>query len=233
MRRRLPESTSWGGDSDLANDAARQLVRYADAPPATGKSARPQFQDICVLGLWRVARGDLAAGERAAQRLRSTRRPGLTGLDRCRSSSIANCAPRCLMPAVLSPWNRVMRGLVSPSPTRLRATYIFEVCCGEAVIDANLILARLWERLGDHPERVARRPAASGRFPPGAIVPVQLPARRGRLAALTGDTTGAVRAYRHYLALRPNPEPVAQAEVQRVEQALAALGARPMLARAP
>ena len=45
----------------------------------------------------------------------------------------------------------------------------------------------------------------------------------GRLLALSGDTTGAIRAYRHYLALRPDPEPIAQAEVAQVAQELATL----------
>jgi hypothetical protein len=31
--------------------------------------------------------------------------------------------------------------------------------------------------------------------------------QEGRLAALAGDTTGAIRAYEHYLTLRTNPDP--------------------------
>jgi hypothetical protein len=38
----------------------------------------------------------------------------------------------------------------------------------------------------------------------------------GRLAALTGDTAGAIHAYQHYLALRSNPEPRLRPEVERV-----------------
>ena len=45
----------------------------------------------------------------------------------------------------------------------------------------------------------------------------------GRLAALTGDTVGAIRAYRRYLGLRGDAEPHLQLEVQRVRVALAAL----------
>jgi hypothetical protein len=45
----------------------------------------------------------------------------------------------------------------------------------------------------------------------------------GRLAALTGDTAGAIRAYQHYLALRPNPEPEVKPEVERVRGELARL----------
>jgi len=42
----------------------------------------------------------------------------------------------------------------------------------------------------------------------------------GRLAALVGDTAAAVRAYRHYLALRNDPEPVLRPEVERIRAEL-------------
>jgi DNA-binding SARP family transcriptional activator len=46
----------------------------------------------------------------------------------------------------------------------------------------------------------------------------------GRLATLVGDSTGAIRAYRHFLTLRDQPDPgIKQAEVLQVEAALAAL----------
>jgi hypothetical protein len=45
----------------------------------------------------------------------------------------------------------------------------------------------------------------------------------GRLAAITGDSAGAIRAYRHYLALRANPEPVLLSEAAQILQELARL----------
>jgi hypothetical protein len=45
----------------------------------------------------------------------------------------------------------------------------------------------------------------------------------GRLAALTGDTAGAVSAYRHYLALRSDPEPAVRPGVEAVRAELAKL----------
>jgi serine/threonine protein kinase len=41
-----------------------------------------------------------------------------------------------------------------------------------------------------------------------------------RLAALTGDHEGAIRAYRHYLALRSEPEPPVAAQVVAVRAEL-------------
>ena len=41
--------------------------------------------------------------------------------------------------------------------------------------------------------------------------------------AMTGDTAGAIRAYRHYLVLQADPEPAARPRVERVRAELAAL----------
>ena len=45
----------------------------------------------------------------------------------------------------------------------------------------------------------------------------------GPLAAILGDTVGAVRAYRHYLALRADPEPSLRAQADGIRHDLAAL----------
>lgn len=48
----------------------------------------------------------------------------------------------------------------------------------------------------------------------------------GRLALATGDVEGAIAAWRHYLALRTDPDPALQPEVERVRADLARLVAR-------
>jgi hypothetical protein len=45
----------------------------------------------------------------------------------------------------------------------------------------------------------------------------------GRLAVAIGDSTGAVAAYRHYLALRRSPEGAARADAEVVRAELARL----------
>jgi serine/threonine protein kinase len=45
----------------------------------------------------------------------------------------------------------------------------------------------------------------------------------GRLAALAGDRDGAIRAYRHYLALRSEVDPALQPEIRRVREELEAV----------
>jgi hypothetical protein len=100
---------------------------------------------------------------------------------------------------------------------------IFEVCCGWAVFGANLVIARLAEAQGDLPRALRAVRRRSGGY---MLMPTYLSTflrEEGRLATLTGDTSGAIRAYQHYLALRPNPEPRLRPEVERVRGDLARL----------
>ena len=86
---------------------------------------------------------------------------------------------------------------------------------------ANLILARWFEERGDTAAafRAARR--QNLRF--STVAPAQL-YEEGRLSALNGDTANAVRAYKHYLTLRDQPDPGPMAdEVRQAKAQLAAL----------
>ena len=84
----------------------------------------------------------------------------------------------------------------------------------------NLVAARLHEEAGDTAAALA---ALRRRVIGLATYPHYVRYRReeGRLAASLGDTAGAIRAYRHYLALRSAPEPRlrAQADTVRIELA--------------
>ena len=231
LRRSLEVAAWWGGDTATANEAAHQLGRFADGPVVAGGLARAQYWDICRLGLWRAGRGDAAAGESAAQRLRAGRLPGLAAGD---SAQLVHYRELCA--ALLEANGAAAQGRIDARARvavadSLARTYIFEVCCYEAISDANLVLARLWERLGDRPSALRALRRRSGGFLLGPLYISTFLREEGRLLALSGDTTGAICAYRHYLALRPNPEASAQQEVRRVTQELALLGyGRPVLA---
>jgi len=86
----------------------------------------------------------------------------------------------------------------------------------------NLMAARLHEEAGDPTAALA---ALRRRLIGVAEYPHYVRYRReeGRLAALLGDTAGAIRAYRHYLALRSAPEPRLRAEADSVRTELATL----------
>jgi serine/threonine-protein kinase len=85
----------------------------------------------------------------------------------------------------------------------------------------NMVAARLHEERGE----LRAALAAMRRRSWGLVCPSYVVYHReeGRLAALTGDTAGAVLAYRRYLALRGDAEPRLQPMVHQVRTALAAL----------
>jgi hypothetical protein len=86
----------------------------------------------------------------------------------------------------------------------------------------NLILARLYETQGNLP-----RALATVRRRVFDLVPIPLYVtyhrEEARLAALNGDRTGAIRAYRRYLALRSGADPSLQTLVAQVRGELDAL----------
>jgi eukaryotic-like serine/threonine-protein kinase len=86
----------------------------------------------------------------------------------------------------------------------------------------NLVAAQLHEQRGELAQALAAvRRRWWGRWvDPGYVVYHR---EEGRLAALTGDTAGAILAYRRYIALRSEAEPQLQPRVRQVREALAAL----------
>ena len=86
----------------------------------------------------------------------------------------------------------------------------------------NLVLARLLETQGNLPRALAtvRRREYGLRTPRYLSTYLR---EEGRLAALAGDTAGAIGAYQHYLALRSDPEPPLRAERDSVRAEVARL----------
>jgi hypothetical protein len=110
------------------------------------------------------------------------------------------------------------------SPAYVRATVGISPFAFEDF--ANLEVARLRERQGNIPaalSAVRRRPYS---YHTTDYLASHL-RQEGRLAALSGDTAGAIRAYRHYLALRSDPEPALRPVVEAVRAELAKLAGRP------
>lgn len=90
----------------------------------------------------------------------------------------------------------------------------------------NLIVARLREMQGNPSAALA----ATRRRRYGLRVPQYLPTylrEEGRLAVVTGDREGAIRAYSHYLALRANAEPAITPQVAQVRAELQKLLGEP------
>jgi hypothetical protein len=205
----------WDGDTAAAAAAATRIGRVADGPPARDLDARwRQYGDICVVETWRLARGDLRTVDRSIATLRAavaTRTSdSIIDLDyahRCAMAlgALAAGARRTPGSTALQQYDSVMRA---------RPPYLEH---------GNLILAQLFEAAGD--TRAALRAVRRRGFHYiwGPLFLSTFLREEGRLAALTGDRESAIRAYRHYLALRTDPEPELRAEVDRVRAELARL----------
>lgn len=224
-RAQLRYAMWWDADTLSAIEAARRLTDAASASQSDGAAAREQVYDHCTLGEWRASRGDLAAAATASRQLRSAlfaRMP-----DSARVRQYAGLCAALLEATRASGLKLPEARARAAAVDSLARAWVFEVCCGEAVSDVNLALARLWEAEGDVPRALAAVRRGAGPFGEAPLYLATLLREEGRLAALVGDTAGAARAYRHYLALRADPEPSLQPQVDRVRGALAALGRSP------
>ena len=213
----------WGGDTSAAVEAVRRLRPFAEAGSMRGDEAREQYHALCVVAQWRLARGETQGADLAIRRLRATTVPGLASAD---SAEFARYAALCAAVAEALQAAALRRPDVRMRTERLDSlarTFIFEVCCGQSVPGVNLVLAHLWEAQGDLPralQAVRRRAAGYGLTPKFMSTFVR---EEGRLAALVGERGEAIRAYQHYLALRPDPEPSVKPEVEQVRADLADL----------
>ena len=203
------------GDSAAAATAVRGLARRVDpwlvrqpssaaaratlASSERGALRQPAFQ----LTLWRLMHNDSTG---AASTLRLMRD----------ASDTRDIVLDALLSALLK--------RPDADATRKRLDTLSLAGCCAPTRWVNLVLARLHERAGD--DAAALRALRRGQwfFPPWFLSTYLR--EEGRLAARTGDHAGAIRAYRHYLALRSDPElrlraqaDSARHEVERLEAA--------------
>jgi hypothetical protein len=205
------------GDDDTAAAAsvARRLAATESATPTGSSEVRArEFANRCVLEQWKLAHGDTSSVQRTIA--------FLAGADpKVDESATRSLNSACI--TLLAAW----RAVATRSPDAPRAVAALDslirtglLFSGSLLQEGNLLLARLYEAQGDLPRAVR----AIRRRVFGLGVPLYLATylrEEGRLAALTGDREGAIRAYRHYLVLRENPEPplASQAAEVRVELA--------------
>jgi serine/threonine-protein kinase len=199
--------------------AAPDLLARAGTTPSD-----PGLYRVCGAGLWHAERRDVARAAAVAARLDAVVRPAG---DRAPAGYTQLCAA-------------VIEAEVAAAQRRPDAAERLERLDSLARVDpavtswvltpANLVIARLRESRGELDAALAavRRRAYIPDLNEHRIL-VALPTSlrlEGRLAALSGDTAGARRAYRHYLALRSDPEPVLRPQADSVRRALTALTPR-------
>jgi hypothetical protein len=219
---RITDALYWDGDSGIAATAVRERGRGTRVLASNAEDRRSQYDDICFVQQWRLAHGELGAVRPEIARLRAAVVPGISRDD---SASVAVNTSMCA--DLLEAW--LATAALQPNTAELvarldsLATHGAEGWWREGW---NLVLARLLERQGNLPRALAtvRRREYGLHTPPYLSTYLR---EEGRLAALAGDTAGAIGAYQHYLALRSNPEPALKPGTEQVRAELARLLAEP------
>ncbi|HEX2220594.1 MAG TPA: BTAD domain-containing putative transcriptional regulator [Gemmatimonadales bacterium] len=205
------------GHAGAAEAAAARLVPTGSSTPATGLERAARSADLCILELRRLLGGDAAGTPGVIARLRDPPETA-DSLGAARSDSLCalvleaiytEARDKSRAPAVLRALDSTMR--LGPAVTN------------EVEIFANLVVARLYEALGDPRtalSAVRRRPF---QWAYGPIFLTSFLHQEMRLAMLVDDTVGALRAGRHYLSLRTRPDPHLQKTVSQVRAEVAAL----------
>ena len=206
---RIYAALYWDGDTADAGSAVRRLEALIGNALVGTQDVRTRSAGFCALAHWRLAAGDLR-GVRTA--LASARR-WVEVADSLARSTTEVCI------ATVAAQLAALRGESEAAPALERLdSLLLAIHESRDLVYAvgNLVAARLCEARGDLPRALAviRRRARWNAF-----LSKQL-REEGRLAALTGHRASAARAYRHYLALRSDPEPPLRPEVAGVRSEL-------------
>ena len=204
---RITDAVYWDGDSAAADEAVRVRLRRTRVLASGTDDRRAQYDDICFVQQWRLARGELGSVRPDIARLRAAVVPGLTAAD---SASVAVNGSMCA--DLLEAWLATAARQSSAAGLVARLdSLVARGADGWWGEGWNLVLARLLEKQGNLPRALAmvRRREYGLRTPRYFSTYLR---EEGRLAALAGDTAGAIGAYQHYLALRSDPEPPLRAE---------------------
>lgn len=193
------------GDSAAGVAAATALAREVTRPLARDAAElRSQMIHVCVSEQWSLAHGDTRSTDTALAKLR-TPEPGA-------NAAIAKFYETCA--AAIEAWRAVLDH--RPNSRMLAERLDSLLLTGTPwhwALSEHRVAARIWELLGE-PSRALvairrRRLDVTGNLA-GDL------GEEGRLALQAGDTVGALRAWRHYLALRSDPEVGMRAHVDRI-----------------
>jgi eukaryotic-like serine/threonine-protein kinase len=209
---RILDALYWDGDSTVGAAAARELSATAGAP-LVDEMEGPGSS--CVLEQWRLAHKQLANTPRTITNLRSATESregiGIVALSQ-------GCA--ILLEALLAAAERrpdagvYLVRLDSLMRTGPPYRWIHQ--------SWNLVIARLKEAQGDRQGALAATRRRLYYYAEPLFLSTYL-REEGRLAALTGDRAGAIRAYQHFLALRSDPEAALESQVKQVRAELTRL----------
>ncbi len=231
----LPDDTTWGvvgrvmgalyweQDTTGTGATVRRLALNSHGPIRPGPRGMAQLRALCTVATWRGAHADFEGVETTIERLRRAIPSEVSAWDSIRATHYAILCAALLDAMRAGGLHLPDAGAMLASADEAARTYTIES------VAANLVVARLAEAEGslDFALRAVRRRAGdAAKFQPYLSTFLR---EEGRLAALTGDTAGAIGAYRHLLMLRPDPEPEMRERTEKVRAELARL----MRARGP
>lgn len=210
--RRIEDALFWDGKPEDGDEALARLVPLEATPEHPG--SLDALQEVrCWAEQWRLHRGDDAQTEESVRRIaahgENPRSPGAFArlCTLLLEAVAADLRGRPDAPDRLEALDALLR-TAPPVPTAL-------------LHGANLTAARLFEAQGDRERALA---AVRRRYHlywhPAPVFLSTMLREEGRLALLVGDPEGAGRAYRHFLALRSDPEPELRREVDEVRAIL-------------
>jgi DNA-binding SARP family transcriptional activator len=195
---RLMYGVYWDSDRPAAAESARFIESHA-------ASIRVDPASHWRLAHWLLAQGDTARALRVLELLHS--------------DSVAwDKFDKPALPLLTSVLVASIRRQPDLPDLLARADSLTAGGCCSIPGTANLQVARAHERAGDLLGALAAVRRQRWYAPP-EFLSVSL-REEGRLAALTGDTTGAIKAYRHYLTLRSDPEPELRPDAARIRREL-------------
>jgi DNA-binding SARP family transcriptional activator/TolB-like protein len=217
LRLRVLDALYAEGDTAAGVGAARELsLLTSGGLAAAAFTSETRLADLCVLSQRRLASGDTADVESAINALRRA------------GGTIRHLPPVSAAPAacaeLLEGW---LVSVTRPGDAlrrigRLDSLALTSQTAGDAITYAPILIARLYERLGE-PGRALqaiRKRSYMSSWPRYLATAWR---EEGRLAQLVGDHRGAREAYERYLAFRTSPEDEVIPQVEHVKQLLANL----------
>ena len=201
------EALAWDGNSALAAEAAA----IGAARLAQGDRYREPVRamDLCTVRLWRLSQGDTVGLQNAIETLSSSDLPSqysaASYITVCESILDARLAFLSDRPDAVETLDR-LDALMRMGPAA--NSHLFAA--------GNLTVALLREQQGDIEGALAAVRRRTFHPRDGVTGLTTLLREEGRLAALLGERDAAISAYRHYLALRYDPEPSLVSQVAGV-----------------
>ena len=208
------------GDTVAARSAAAKLAVIERQPlPADSAGRQKQRAIIRATEPWRLSRGDTSQTRLSLERLRAIEREngGPTTESQTEIAVIEAMQAHLLR-------RPDTRQKVERLDSLLAATDYKAVHSGRSAMNA-IVTALIFESLGETEKAFTAVRRRTNWWNNDQVYLATQLREEGRLAALAGHRERAINAYRHYLALRSDPDPSLKQEADRIRQELVRLQA--------